>query len=290
MYHNYLRIISSLKSAAYIANKHPTIVFAMALSLISCCIYAGESPTNSVRDTVICPAYLSQPQQWKLLSPHTKSSDLKFANYPSKRNAAASWVDNSGSFYLFGGDSVPVYPFGTDSSEFSSTTADMWKYNPNTLAWTEILPARYNDPGNTNPTQGAIYPVARFSAMHWKAQNGKLMLFGGQTYELASQGSSAQGPHSVLNDLWSYDTTTNLWTQINDSSESPNKPSPAAALRFGRIQTVKSIYLVVPQQRQNRNPAILMTFGFTIRQLEHGHKFLRKLLPASEQLIRRIDP
>lgn len=226
MYHNYLRIISSLKSAAYIANKHPTIVLAMALCLISSCIYAEESPTNSVRDTVICPEYLSQPHQWKLLSPHTKSSDLKFANYPSKRNAAASWVDNSGNFYLFGGDYVPVYPFGPNTTEFPSTTADMWKYSSTTLAWTEILPARYNDPGNTNPAQGAIYPVARFSAMHWKAPDGKLMLFGGQTYELASQGSSAQGPHSLLNDLWSFDSTTNLWSQIHNSSESPNKPSP----------------------------------------------------------------
>src|SRR5690606_15617448 len=139
---------------------------------------------------------------------------------------AASWTDSDGNFYLFGGDYASVYPHGPGTLALPSVVADMWKYDASSREWTELFPARFNDPGNSDSNQGPVYPRPRFSAMHWKNPDGIFMLLGGQTYELLSNSGSAQTDHALLNDLWSFDPETGQWEIIHQNTLSETQPAP----------------------------------------------------------------
>jgi PKD repeat protein len=120
-------------------------------------------------------------------------------NDPGSRSwGAATWVDNTGNFWMFGGSATGVY-------------ADLWKYEPSTNNWTWMKgPQGFGNTG-VYGIQGipdpANYPPCRYeSAATWTDNANNLWLFGG--YDLTA----------TLNDLWRYNISTNEWTWMKGSN------------------------------------------------------------------------
>lgn len=130
------------------------------------------------------------------------------SNIPGGRASAAFWIDETGDFWLFGGQ-------GYDSSGNQGNLNDLWVFNPNTSDWTwmggnttavgcSILsegntfcngqPGIYGTIGTPGPGNN---PGARFGAASWVDSQGDLWLFGGY-------GVDETGTAGVLDDLWEY--------------------------------------------------------------------------------------
>lgn len=128
-------------------------------------------------------------------------------NTPGSRQSAAYWTDHNGNFWLFGG-------FGrTISSAQNGLMNDLWMFNPGTNQWTWYGgsgaingAAYYGTMGET----GSGYPGARQDALTWIDANGNLWLMGGN-------GIDDAGNQGLLNDLWKYNSVTNLWTWVSGS-------------------------------------------------------------------------
>ena len=125
------------------------------------------------------------------------------ANVPGARDAAASWTDASGNFWIFGGS-------GWNSFGLGSHLNDLWKFDPATIQWTWIAGSDGN--GSTSPSYGtkgvqnpSNYPGGREQAMTWIDTQGRFWLFGGYGWD-------TQG---YLNDLWRFDPSAGEWTWIS---------------------------------------------------------------------------
>lgn len=139
-------------------------------------------------------------------------------NIPGARYSSASWVAN-GKFYLFGG-------FGTVTGSTAAHLNDLWSYNPTTNNWTYIKGAMALD---VNGTYGSIgvantnnTPGGRSAGNVW-VYNNKLYLMGGGGL------GAAINSFGDLNDLWSFDISTNNWTWLKGA----NTINPSA--NFGTI-------------------------------------------------------
>jgi N-acetylneuraminic acid mutarotase len=146
------------------------------------------------------------------------SQDVPAAsNNPGAREGAATWTDAAGNLWLFGGDSLA----GQNSEEFN----DLWSYNPTTGFWTWVsgskVAANAGIYGTLGVPAASNLPPARTDAISWVDSAGVFWLFGGT--RLDSNGAY----HAVLNDLWSYNPSTGLWTWIGGS------PTPNAAGVYG---------------------------------------------------------
>jgi hypothetical protein len=124
------------------------------------------------------------------------------ANVPISRQGAASWIDPTGKFWLFGGDSVFI-----SSVNYRN---DLWRFDPATLEWTWISGSSdsgadgvYGRKGLAGPAGG---PGARYGAASWADSRGKLWLFGGERGNID------------FSDLWQYDPATQYWTWVSGSS------------------------------------------------------------------------
>jgi hypothetical protein len=143
------------------------------------------------------------------------------ANIPGGHDAAASWVDALGNFWLFGG-------LGADSNGTQGYLNDLWKYTPGANGsageWTwmggsNTISAAYSGQAGVYGTLGtpasANIPGGRFSAVSWIDVSGNLWLFGGDGYD----STETEG---YLNDLWKYSTSANgdtgEWTWMGGSS------------------------------------------------------------------------
>lgn len=127
------------------------------------------------------------------------------ANVPGARYNAASWTDAAGNFWLFGG-------LGVDSNGTRGDLNDLWKYDPATNLWTwmggpaklcstqsnYLCPSVYGTQGI--PAQDNA-PGSRTGASTWTDSCGNLWLFGGEG-----------------NDLWKYDSETNLWAWMSGAN------------------------------------------------------------------------
>jgi len=121
------------------------------------------------------------------------------------RHSAASWKDNLGNFWLYGG-------FGYDSA--GGTTgilSDLWKYNPSSNEWTWVNGSNAVNESPIYGTQGIASPINKpgnkvFSVTCVDA-NGIFWLYGG-----------GDGWGGSKNDLWKYDPSTNLWTWMKGDS------------------------------------------------------------------------
>jgi hypothetical protein len=90
------------------------------------------------------------------------------ANYPAARNeCAASWTDNSGNLWLYGGWGSYMY-------------SDLWRYNIATNEWTWMkgvgpqLPVELAVYGSLGIEDSANTPGFRYIYTHWKDYSGKL--------------------------------------------------------------------------------------------------------------------
>jgi N-acetylneuraminic acid mutarotase len=126
-------------------------------------------------------------------------------NKPGARQYAATWTDNSGKLWMFGGH-------GYDATSGPNLLNDLWKYDPATNTWTWVS-------GDNSISQFGVYgtlgvsastnkPGAREGAAVWKDNTGLIWLFGGS-------GLAASAGSGRLNDLWKYDPIANQWTWVS---------------------------------------------------------------------------
>ncbi len=120
------------------------------------------------------------------------------ANTPGARGQMVSWVDASGSPWIFGGFGISGY------------LNDLWKYDRVSGNWTWMK-------GSSSAAQTGIYgtlgtpaaantPGARYNPVSWTDSAGKLWLFSGYN----GTGS--------FNDLWMFDAGAGWWTWMRGAS------------------------------------------------------------------------
>ena len=131
---------------------------------------------------------------------------------PGGRDSAVSWIDSSGSFWLFGG-------FGTDAQGKLGSLNDLWEFDPLTNDWawmsgTNTVGSKGGQPGIYGtlgtPAAGNV-PGGRARSASWIDGSGRLWLFGGEGFD-------ASGNVGWLNDLWRFDPSTNEWVWISGSN------------------------------------------------------------------------
>jgi N-acetylneuraminic acid mutarotase len=145
------------------------------------------------------------------------------ANLPGARSGAASWTDQSGALWLFGG-------LGHAASNGPGALNDLWKRDPGTALWTWVSGSQaLNAPGIygvRGEATAANTPGARSQAVSWTGSDGRLWLFGGIGRDSSATGSG------LLNDLWCFDPVTKQWTWMA-GAKLVNEPgrygSPAVA-------------------------------------------------------------
>jgi len=115
------------------------------------------------------------------------------ANTPGARIGAVSWIDLSGSLWLFGG-------YSYNGWEMEGNGNDLWKYDRATGNWTWMKGSMTINQSGTYGTLGtpaaANTPGARNVAVAWTDPTGALWLCGGEEYRPPS------GDRNLRNDLW----------------------------------------------------------------------------------------
>jgi gliding motility-associated-like protein len=124
-------------------------------------------------------------------------------NDPSYRaECSATWVDNSGNLWLFGGQG---------NGDFN----DLWKYNIATNMWTWMNGSQFGFSAGNWGTIGvpaaSNVPSGRLVYASWKDLSGDLWLFGGNDSSFFTGGGSR-------NDLWRYNIATNMWTWMSGTN------------------------------------------------------------------------
>lgn len=117
------------------------------------------------------------------------------ANAPGARNGGITWRDGAGGLNLYGGGG-----FGASGSE--ATLNDHWRFDVASGEWTWLAgsdsPAQGGRFGSVGIADPANNPPARFGAVSWRDNAGRLWLFGG-----AEDGPGYGSVYDVArNDLW----------------------------------------------------------------------------------------
>jgi N-acetylneuraminic acid mutarotase/ribosomal protein S11 len=130
------------------------------------------------------------------------------SNVPGARADSTSWADSAGNLWLFGG-------YGYDANGTLGYLNDLWMYSPSTNQWTWVSGSSTVDAAGVYGTQGMAMlgntPGARLTSVSSTDSAGNLWLFGGSGYD-------ANGNQGVVNDLWVYSPSTNLWTWVGGSN------------------------------------------------------------------------
>ncbi len=118
------------------------------------------------------------------------------ANVPPGRSAAASWVDGSGGFWLFGGA----------GSSTVGLRNDLWRWDGTYWTWMSGAVGGYASGvyGTLGVSAPENEPAARTGASTWTDATGHRWLFGGSGYG------------GDLNDLWRWDGSA--WTWMGGSA------------------------------------------------------------------------
>ena len=117
-------------------------------------------------------------------------------NVPGARANSVSWVDVAGNLWLLGGH-----------ANATGVMNDLWKHH---VLWTWMSGSSSGGQWGVYGTQGIAdennVPGARQLAVTWTDyDNNQLWLFGGLGYD-------KDGNYNKLNDMWSYDISTDMWT------------------------------------------------------------------------------
>lgn len=127
-------------------------------------------------------------------------------NLPQARERMASWIDNTGDLWLFGGIGWSLNTVGMLN--------DLWRFDPVTKMWTWEAGSNTLNAIGAYGTKGvpasSSVPGGRERAIAWVGGSGNLWLYGGLAY-----GGSNYG------DLWVYNPSTAEWTRANGSN-TPN--------------------------------------------------------------------
>jgi hypothetical protein len=188
---------------------------------------AGGSPPDTLNgamnDLWVCVMVASDYCQWQLqgaYDPTVGKQVIANAQHegqvgsftspfvPPARLGAATWTDNTGNLWLFG---------GSDGSNYRN---DLWEFNASSLSsnftaiagqwtWQSGSATAAVDQNGVYPPSANPYPGARTNAVSWTDGSGNFWLFGGF-------GKDGAGTLGFLNDLWEYSGGT--WTFVSGSS------------------------------------------------------------------------
>ncbi|MFI5149878.1 MAG: kelch repeat-containing protein [Bacteroidia bacterium] len=129
-------------------------------------------------------------------------------NWPGCRQIHLGWIDSQDNIWFWGGK-------GYDASGTINYLNDMWMYNTNTGMWTWMngtntsVAAPVGNYGTQCTPAPSNIPCQRIEARaHWTDNCNNLWMLGGAYYD----GLIGQVDR---NDLWRYNTTTNLWTWVS---------------------------------------------------------------------------
>jgi N-acetylneuraminic acid mutarotase len=121
---------------------------------------------------------------------------------PGDREAFASWRDNYGYLWLFGG-------IGSDASGAKGRLNDLWKFNGSVWEW--VSGSKTRSQAGTYGTKGTAdlenTPGARSYSVSCIDTNDNLWLFGGSGYDQV-------GSDGNLNDLWKFGSITPEGVQL----------------------------------------------------------------------------
>jgi N-acetylneuraminic acid mutarotase len=133
------------------------------------------------------------------------------SNKPGVRQQSIAWKDNTGIFWLFGGNA--------DNNDYT-TYSDLWKYDPITNVWTWVKSDSVVNQSSTYGTIGipSIFnkPGSRYTGISWTDPSNNLWLFGGtentkldivfnDLWTISADGLNSCGSSSwigVVNDQW----------------------------------------------------------------------------------------
>lgn len=121
-------------------------------------------------------------------------------NVPGGRETSASWLDNSGNFWIFGG-------FDLDSKGNPAALNDLWEFTAGQWTWKNGANVinQTGVYGTLGVAAATNVPGARWSSAAWTDAAGNFWLFGGQGYDSVGNGS--------LNDLWEYKGGQWIWVK-----------------------------------------------------------------------------
>ena len=151
-------------------------------------------------------------------------------NTPGARSNAASWTDNDGNFWLFGGYGLVSTDTNGELGVGVGYLNDLWEYFPakNQWAWmggsdtmpcilATMSPPICGQPGAygtlATPAQGNA-PGARADASLWTDGSGNVWLFGGQGIETIC----TPNDNLAFNDVWEFNPSTLQWAWMAGSS------------------------------------------------------------------------
>jgi len=156
------------------------------------------------------------------------------SNIPGGRSPAASWTDESGNLWLFGGDGCDM------SNGLTQGLNDLWKFNPALGAlgeWTWMGGSdTYNQSGvygTLGTTASTNIPGAREVAVTWSDASGNLWLLGGSGFD-------STGNNGWLNDLWKFSPSLGSngeWTWMAGSSTLPSASNSGIHGVYGTLGT-----------------------------------------------------
>ena len=151
--------------------------------------------------------WVSGPQTLNQVGSYGTLGAASASNQPGARQAATTWTDAAGNFWMFGGT-------GIDAVGGNGQLNDLWEYNTTSNQWiwqngantvnglgvygTNAVAAKTNQPG------------ARSGAVGWTDGSGNMWLFGGT-------GINSSGTLVTLNDLWEYVIASGQWVWVNGS-------------------------------------------------------------------------
>jgi N-acetylneuraminic acid mutarotase len=119
---------------------------------------------------------------------------------PARRHRhTAVWDGGSRRMLVFGGE-----------TGFGSSRNDLWSYQAASNSWVQLTPT------------GALPPARSGHTAVWDAVGNRMLVFGG--FDSSSV---------VLNDLWSYQATTNSWVQLTPNGSLPMPRSRHTAVWAG---------------------------------------------------------
>lgn len=184
-------------------------LLASPLLLTACGGGGSTSPVQAVKDwTWMGGTYIGN---WTGM--YGTKGQPSSGNLPGSREAAASWTDGSGNFWLFGG-------FGVDANGNQNVLNDLWEYNTGSNEWTWVGGSEVVSAAGAYGTEGTAsattVPGARKEAVSWKDASGNFWLFGGY-------GVDANGSVNVLNDLWEFSPASKEWTWVSGSMTGGNQ-------------------------------------------------------------------
>lgn len=133
------------------------------------------------------------------------------SNQPWGRASGSAWIDSAGNLWIFGGAADEHTPAPTPFYWVN----DLWSFNPTSGAWTWVAgsgadntPGVYGTKGLSASTNS---PGARAGACMWVDASGMLWMYGGA-------GADGTGALGDLDDIWSFDPGSGMWTWENGSA------------------------------------------------------------------------